>query len=247
MLAALHLVGNLIEAKLLNQAALLRYAAKYRKEVDPALHHELRLLSDEIRDHVPELHTWWQLAVRDGALIEEVRGELFSIEGRAAQRYWAGMAHLLPPHLAWPGRIGRGAADPFNSALNYGYGILYAQIERAITLAGLDPYAGFLHADRPGKPSLVMDLIEPFRAPIVDRTLLGLVNRGTQLEQDEHGYLTDKTRRHIAEKTLGRLDTPELWQDARHQLRHIIQNTTRACATFLRGENSEFVPFVAKW
>ena len=53
------------------------------------------------------------------------------------------------------GRETRGALDRFNSALNYGYGILYSQVEKAVTLAGLDAYGGFLHADRPGKPSLV--------------------------------------------------------------------------------------------
>lgn len=244
---ALHLVANLIEAKLQNQASLLRYAAKYRKEVDPTLHQELRWLSDEIRGHLSELDTWLQLALRDDAPIEQVRNELFSIEGRAAHKYWAGMAHLLPTDLQWPGREGRGAADPFNSALNYSYGILYTQIERALTLAGLDPYGGFLHADRAGKPSLVLDLIEPFRAPIADRTLLGMVNRGIKLEQDKQGFLTEKTRRTIAEKILGRLDTPEQWQGERHQLRHIIQHTARNCATYLRGERHEFIPFIAKW
>src|SRR5438477_161295 len=80
--------------------------------------------------------------------------------------------------LAGPGRETRGAVDPLNSALNYGYGVLYAQVEQALILAGLDPYAGFLHADRPGKPSLVLDLIEEVRQTVVDRTVIGLVNRG---------------------------------------------------------------------
>ena len=67
------------------------------------------------------------------------------------------------------------AKDLFNAILNYGYGVLYAQIEQAIILAGLDPYAGFLHADRPGKPSLVLDLIEEFRQcrHLVERPMLG--------------------------------------------------------------------------
>jgi len=56
-----------------------------------------------------------------------------------------------------------------NSALNYGYGILYGQVWGAVMNAGFEPFAGFLHLDRPGKPSLVLDLIEEFRQPIVDR------------------------------------------------------------------------------
>src|SRR5881409_3033564 len=82
------------------------------------------------------------------------------LEGRAAQGYWSQIASIIPAELAWPGRETRGATDPFNAALNYGYGILYGQVEQALTLAGLDPYGGFLHADRPGKRSLVLDLIE---------------------------------------------------------------------------------------
>jgi CRISPR-associated protein Cas1 len=62
--------------------------------------------------------------------------------------------------LDWPGRQTQGATDPLNAALNYCYGVLYAQVERALVLAGLDPYGGFLHVDRPGKPSLTLDLIE---------------------------------------------------------------------------------------
>ena len=56
-----------------------------------------------------------------------------------------------------------------NALLNYGYGILYSQVWSALTLAGLEPFAGFLHVDRPGKPSLVLDFIEEFRQPIVDQ------------------------------------------------------------------------------
>ena len=47
---------------------------------------------------------------------------------------------------------------------------------RAIVLAGLDTYAGFIHADRPGKPSLVLDLIEEFRQPAIDRTIFAMLN-----------------------------------------------------------------------
>jgi len=94
-----------------------------------------------------------------------------------------------PGELGWPGREGRGAHDPLNAAFNYGYGVLYGQVERALVLAGLDPYAGFIHVDRPGKPSLTLDLIEEFRAPVVDRTILGMVNRGVAVELDGDGLL----------------------------------------------------------
>ena len=92
--------------------------------------------------------------------IDRIRARLLNVEGRAAQVYWAGVRHILPADFAWPGRETRGARDPFNMALNYGYGVLYGQVERALVLAGLDAYAGFVHTDRPGKPSLTLDMIE---------------------------------------------------------------------------------------
>lgn len=133
-----------IHGKLENQANLLRYIAKYRKETEADLYKEIMLIAVEMRDYVHELE---QL---QPSSIEEGREQLLSVEGRAAQKYWHAIGQIIPPSLQWPGRETRGATDPFNSILNYGYGILYSQVEQAITLAGLDPYGGFLHADRPG-------------------------------------------------------------------------------------------------
>lgn len=246
-LRAIDLAAALALGKIENQAALLKYVAKYRKESAPAIHDELRLLALEIRDHVGELDGWRQAAHFDNNHIDEMRGQLLSIEGRAASKYWQGMGIVLPESLAWPGRRGRGARDPFNSALNYGYGILYSQVERALTLAGLDPYGGFVHVDRPGKPSLVLDFIEPFRAPVVDRTMLGLVNKGVKIELDERGFLTDKTRRFLAEKVIGRLESGEKFEGKKRPLRAIIQLQARQLATYLRGERDEFTPFLAGW
>ena len=97
------------------------------------------------------------------------RPALLNREGRAGAQYWAGVAALLDGKAAFAGREHRGTEDPVNAALNYGYGILQSQVWSAITLAGLEPFAGFIHVDRPGKPSLVLDLMEEFRQPVVDR------------------------------------------------------------------------------
>lgn len=240
---ALAFVGGKIE----NQARLVKYAAKYRKETDAALHQELRWLAGEIIDHMEEVCTLDFVALREHYAVDDIRGSLLSIEGRAAQKYWRAIKALLPEALGWPGREGRGARDPFNSALNYGYGVLYSQVERALVLAGLDPYAGFIHTDRPGKPSLVYDLIEEFRAPVVDRTILGLVNKGVALGQDERGYLDEATRRLLAERVLERLETSERYEQKRHPLRSIIQMQARHIATFVRGERERYDPFLAAW
>lgn len=69
----------------------------------------------------------------------------------------------MPEKYRFQKRSKRPAKDPFNAALNYCYGMLYSQVEKACILAGLDPYVGFLHTDNYNKKSLVYDLIEPFR------------------------------------------------------------------------------------
>ena len=137
--------------------------------------------------------------------------------------------------------------DRFNSALNYGYGILYSQVEQALILAGLDSYGGFLHADRPGKPSLVLDLIEEFRQTVVDRTIIGLVNKRVVIEQDEDHRLSETTRKKLAEKVLERMESSELYEKKRQALRFILQNQARHLALFVRGEREQYEPFVAGW
>lgn len=246
-LRGVHLALGFAGGKIQNQATLLKYTAKYRKEKDPALYKELHWLAGETVDHMEEVCAIDYLAPREHYYLDDIRSHLLSIEGRAAKKYWKGFKLLLPEALNWPGRQGRGARDPFNSALNYGYGILYGQIERAIILAGLDPYAGFIHVDRPGKPSLVLDLIEEFRAPVVDRTLLGLVNKGVAIEQDEQGRLEEKTRRFLAEKILARLESQEKYEKKRHPLRAIIQMQARRLAAYVRGERDNYDPFLASW
>jgi CRISPR-associated protein Cas1 len=227
--------------KIENQRALIRYIAKYRKETDQALFEELTLVAAEIGDHVAEAEalTAQQVSV--------IRDQLLSVEGRAAQRYWGAIKRVIPEELAWPGRETQGALDPFNASLNYGYGVLYAQVERALVLAGLDPYGGYLHADRPGKPSLVLDLIEEFRQPVVDRTLIGLVNRGFAIERDETGRLEQAMRKRLAEKVLERLESTELYEGKRQPLRFILQCQARHLATFVRREREAYVPFAAGW
>lgn len=231
----------MIAGKLENQANLLRYIAKYRKETEPTVHEELMLVALETRDYLHELE---QL---NASCIEDIREQLMSVEGRAAHKYWTAIARIIPPDLHWPGRETRGAIDPFNSILNYGYGILYSQVEQALVLAGLDPYGGFLHADRPGKPSLVLDLIEEFRQTVVDRTVIGLVNKRFAIEQDEESRLEKATRDKLGEKIKERFESAEMYEKKRQALRFILQSQARHLACFLRSEREQYEPFVAGW
>lgn len=229
-------------AKLKNQAALLRYMAKYRKEKEPELYQELRLLALEVEDHLAGLDK-----LADSGRVDGLRAELLGLEGRAARKYWRGVGQAVQVGPDWPGRKGRGATDPVNSALNYGYGILYGQIERAIVLAGLDPYGGFIHADRPGKPSLVLDLIEEFRQPAIDRPVFAMLNRGTAIQLDEKDRLTEETRHALVEKVLERLEKPEKYGRKRLPLRFIIQEQARHIATFVREDRPQYRGFEVKW
>jgi CRISPR-associated protein Cas1 len=227
--------------KIENQAGFLRYTSKYRKEKDADLYEELRLCMAEVRDHLEDLRRL------EAETVEEARGQILSAEGRAAQVYWSALGQIMPGRYGWPGRRTRGAQDPINAALNYGYGILYGQIERALVLAGLDPYGGFIHADRPGKPSLVFDLIEEFRQVIVDRTIVGMANKNVALTLDEKGQLVKETRRTIAEKVLKRLEARERYERKRQHFRVIIQSQARHIATFVRGDRESYEPFIAHW
>lgn len=98
-------------------------------------------------------------------------GQLFGIEGRAAAEYFAGFPGLLAPGVdagvaeSFPGRVGRGATDPLNIALNYRYGMLLSEVIRAVLACGLDPHAGVLHSSGRNKPALALDLMEEFRPP----------------------------------------------------------------------------------
>lgn len=255
-LAAFHTVRGLLlamafaQGKLMNQANFLKYMSKYRKESAPEVFEILRAAAEKILETVSDLEqmkTLPEILAGERATIDDWRFEILGMEGRAAQTYWDALKSALPMEYAWQGREGRGARDPINSALNYCYGILYGQIERALVLAGLDPYAGFVHVDRPGKPSLTFDAIEEFRAPIVDRTIFGLANKGVKFEQDERGYLTEGTRKMLAEKFFERMESTETYEKKSFPLRLIAQMQARHVATFLRGEREEYVPFVMGW
>jgi CRISPR-associated protein Cas1 len=232
------------QAKLNNQAGLLKYQARSRKQTDPALHKQLMRLAHEVSNHLDEL--------KQGAWpnVDAARSALLSIEGRAAKRYWEGVRLALPPDMGdtWPGRRGRGARDPLNSALNYGYAILARAVEQAIVCAGLDPFAGFVHVDRPGKPSLTLDLIEEFRQAVVDRTVLGMVGNRMELTVLDNGLLDDAARRSIAEKVVARLEqSGEPYEGKKHCLREIIQMQARHLATFVRTDRPAYEGYVARW
>ncbi len=230
--------------KVQNQAQLLKYLGKYRKQTQPEVYKQLQYAITELDSQRLKLT---ELQAKGYETIDALRPTLMGTEGYASRCYWQALQPVVPKDIKWKGREGRGARDPFNMALNYGYGILYGQVERALVLAGLDPFAGFVHVDRPGKPSLVLDVVEEFRQATVDRTVIAMLTKGTDIAQDERGMLTKETRQTLAKRFFKRLDTPAKFEGKHYPLRAIIQLQARHIATFLRGERGVYTPFVASW
>lgn len=95
--------------------------------------------------------------------ISTVDDRLRGLEGTAGRMYFQTLNELLSDRYRFTGRSFRPAKDPFNAFLNYAYGILYSRVEKTLTIAGLDPFVGFMHRDDYNTKSLVFDFIEPYR------------------------------------------------------------------------------------
>lgn len=229
----------IVEGKIRNQEKLLRYFCKYIKTTNPGRFGRI----DKIADNLKEVNK--QINDISGQRINEARDSLMAIEGSSGRLYWDGVREIISGKMEFFGRETRGAVDAVNSLLNYGYGILYSHVWGAIINAGLEPFAGFLHVDRPGKPSLVLDLIEEFRQPIVDRVIIAHINLGESIEIKD-GLLGAETRKLIGNKIIERLETQELFDGKRYKIRSIIQMQARNLSAFLNGKR-EYKTFSFKW
>src|SRR6185436_250133 len=107
-------------------------------------------------------------------------GDLMGFEGSAAKIYFGVFDHLILQQrqdFFFKERNRRPPLDNMNSLLSFLYTLLTNEAASALEGVGLDPYVGFLHQDRPGRPSLALDLMEELRPVLVDRLALSLVNR----------------------------------------------------------------------
>ena len=103
--------------------------------------------------------------------------ELLGIEGSAARYYFGGLRKGFDGGMPFPGRARRPPPDPVNALLSFGYVIVVNALASLLEARGFDPYVGFLHAVRSGRPSLALDLTEELRHPVVDRFVLKVCNR----------------------------------------------------------------------
>jgi CRISPR-associated protein Cas1 len=225
-----------VAGKLRNQEKLLRYFGKSREG-------EGRRRLEEIAAMLRKLRR--QALGVAGESAEAVRPALMGLEGTAGRLYWRAVTAMLPPDAGFEGRVHEGPTDAVNAMLNYGYGILYAHVWGAIMNAGLEPFAGFLHADRSGKPSLVLDLAEEFRQPLVDRAVLAWVTKGGRGRLVK-GMLDGESKEAVASRVMARMQATERYRGKNHQVRSIIQMQARLVAAAVRGLR-RYRPFTFRW
>ena len=246
---SLILAKKFITGKLGNQANFLKLMAKNRRQTDSGLAerlYEAAKLIDEVNEKINR---------EQGSKIDEKRQQLMNLEAEGARFYWDSIRQILPPELGFTGRETRGARDPFNAMLNFGYQtILFPEVWKAVSYAGLDFYAGYLHADRPGKPSLVLDLMEEFRQQLVDRTLVGLITKNVikpneilAAEAVEDGRVLSKdVIKVLLASFQERLDSEVMFNGQKGSLKSFIHLQPRCVVRFLLKE-AEYVPFCLGW
>lgn len=119
-----------------------------------------------------------------GALAEQAKDatHLLGVEGEAAALYFAAFQTMLsaaaPPAFDFTKRTRRPPADPINACLSLSYALLTRTWEATLAVAGLDPWKGFYHVERPGRPALALDMIEPYRPILADSAVIGAINNG---------------------------------------------------------------------
>ena len=132
--------------------------------------------------------------------------DLMGFEGRAAKAYFSVFDQFIlqqKQDFFFKKRSRRPPQDKMNSLLSFLYTLLTSEVSSALETVGLDPYVGFLHQDRPGRPSLALDLMEELRPVFADRLALSMVNRkqiaGKGFTEKESGgiLMDDETRKKV--------------------------------------------------
>lgn len=189
---SLRLAKRFILAKIINGRAVLHRAVRdHPQAVDTdLLTNVMRSLANLVKhlDHAKDLHI--------------LRG----LEGQAAYLYFTAFNQLIlsqKENFLMTERNRRPPLDRINALLSFLYTLLTHEVVAALESIGLDPQAGFLHRDRPGRPSLALDVMEELRPHFADRLAVTLVNRnqissgGFVIKENGAVVMDDKTRKEV--------------------------------------------------
>lgn len=241
--ASLAIAANCISAKLANTRTVLMRASRDHGEKDPSRAVALSKASDTIAQRLTTIPRCTSL--------DSLRG----IEGDCAATYFSVFQNLITrPDFTFNGRSKRPPLDPVNALLSFLYVMLSHDCRSACESVGLDPQCGFLHRDRPGRPSLALDLIEEFRPVLADRLALSLINRQQittdDFEQKENGatLLKDDSRKKVLtawqERKQDEITHPFLQEKMTIGLLPQIQ--ARLLARHLRGDHDAYPAYLWK-
>ncbi|OGB26809.1 MAG: subtype I-C CRISPR-associated endonuclease Cas1 [Burkholderiales bacterium RIFCSPLOWO2_02_FULL_57_36] len=241
---SLELARALVAGKLKNSRTNLQRGAREAANTDEAA--IITRVADNLAASVR--------AVVVATNLDELRG----VEGEAARGYFAALNLIVKPQLrasfALNGRTRRPPLDRFNALISFLYAMLMNDCRSACEAAGLDAQLGFLHAVRPGRAALALDLQEEFRSITCDRLALTLINRGQvnagDFDEREGGavMLNDKGRRAVV----------TAWQERKQEeITHPLSENkipigllpfiqARFIARTIRGEMEGYLPYLAK-
>lgn len=232
-----------VAGKIKNTRQVLQRGARETK-----LDTEAKALTRAVDDLAASLR-----ALSTASNLDVLRG----VEGEAARQYFAGLNLLVKadqrPFFQMDGRTRRPPRDRLNALLSFLYAMWMNDCRSALETAGLDPQVGFLHALRPGRAALALDLMEEFR-PWADRLALTLINRG-QLQAGDFalreggGVLLEPSARKTVvvayqERKKDEINHPLLAQTLPLGLVPLVQ--ARLMARALRDDSKPYIPFVAK-
>ncbi|MCL1887285.1 MAG: type I-C CRISPR-associated endonuclease Cas1c [Kiritimatiellaeota bacterium] len=238
--AALEIARSVVLGKIANSRAILLRAQRDHG-VDPASERAAAMLANVI------------LRARNAANMDMLRG----LEGEAANHYFGAFDMMIVAQKStfnMQARSRRPPLDPLNALLSFLYTILAHDCEAALEGVGLDPQMGFLHALRPGRPSLALDLMEEFRAILADRVALSLINMN---QINAKGFETSESGAVMMDKDT-RKTVLEAWQkkkkDAIHhpfldekiELGLLPHAQAMLLARHLRGDLDAYPPFLLK-
>ena len=176
-------------------------------------------------------------------------GSLLGIEGNGSSAYFGVFGKLLRGSMPFVRRRRRPPTDPINAMLSLGYTLLLQQVSAAIQVVGLDPYVGFLHQPRYGRPALALDLMEEFRPIIVDSVVLNIVNHRILSENDFHEELGVVNLKPEARKKFYAKFEERLQEELQHpyfeyrtNYRRCMELQVRLLGKWLTGEIPTYLP-----